>query len=182
MNLFRRRRDLIAPLLLLSNAGLALVLLAGLQGASDLPAPPPAASPSDGARDEPPPIQFALPPMDAYSETLLRPLFNMTRRPMDDEVGPASAEGDFILSGVVVTPLRKEVLLLSKRDKAVLRGGEGDWLGGWKVMTIEPERVVLRRGTREAELPLERPAGGAAKPAAKAAQPVQPEAAGADKK
>ncbi|MFZ5465926.1 MAG: hypothetical protein ACOZAI_01530 [Pseudomonadota bacterium] len=173
MNLFRRRRDLIGPLLLLLNVGLVLVLLAGLQGTSDVPSrgadPEPPAT-----REEPPLVQFKLPPLDHYAESIERPLFNMSRRPEDDDPKSAAADSELILSGVVVTPTRREVLLLTRRGEGVLRGEEGDWLAGWKVETIEPERVVLRRGARQVELHLERPARGGAPKAPAASSPNQP--------
>lgn len=54
MNLFRRRQDLIGPLLLLLNAGLVLVLLWELR-ASPPDVPVPAGSPSPPREDPPPP-------------------------------------------------------------------------------------------------------------------------------
>lgn len=172
MNLFRRRQDLIGPVLLLLNAGLVLVLLWELGGsAPDVPAS--AGKPSP-VREDPPPAQFALPPLDDYVQTVERPLFNMSRRPEEDDAGMRVAEGAFTLTGVVITADgRREALLVPRRGHAVLRGGIGDWVEGWRVEVIEAERVVLRRGLREMALVLERPSkgGGASQPASTAPAP-----------
>ncbi|MEW6691616.1 MAG: hypothetical protein AB1340_02125 [Pseudomonadota bacterium] len=163
MNLFRRRQDLIGPLLLLLNAGLVLVLLWELR-ASPPDVPVPAGSPSP-PREDPPPAQFDLPPLEAYAQTVERPLFNMSRRPEEDDAGMRVAEGDFTLTGVVITADgRREALLVPRRGRAVLRGGVGDWLEGWRVELIEAERVVLRRGLKEMVLVLERPAKASGTP------------------
>lgn len=168
MNLFRRRRDLVAPMLLLLNVSLVLVLLWALGSTPEPPSMAKGDVPSM-PREELPLAPSSLSPLDAYTETLERPLFSMNRRPEDANASAASAANAFILTGVVITPTRREALLLPQRGKDVLRGKLGDWVNGWKLETIEPERVTLRRGTRQMDLVLERPWKTGASPTPQAA-------------
>ncbi|MEO1751947.1 hypothetical protein [Thiofaba sp. EF100] len=170
MNLFRRRQDLLGPLLLMLNAGLAFVLWWEWGAtAPDIPAPLGRPSP---AREDPPAAQFALPPLESYAQTVARPLFNMSRRPEEEDAGVKTAEGVFTLTGVVITASgRREALLVPRGGRGVTRGGVGDWVDGWRIELIEPERVVLRRGPKEMPLVLERPSKGGAQPGSTAPLP-----------
>jgi len=111
---------------------------------------------------------LALPPLESFSETLNRPLFTATRRPPSplaalqgqqppapqapERTGPKGEKlviGTYLLNGIVVTPEQKLVLLKHAVSGKSLRVAEGETLDDWKVETIAPEYVILRRGDRE---------------------------------
>jgi hypothetical protein len=109
---------------------------------------------------------LALPPLEAFSETLNRPLFVATRRPpsplaalqgqqppsQPERTGPKGEKlvlGTYLLSGIVVSAEQKIVLLKHAATGKSLRVSEGDMLDDWKVATVAPDHVILRRGDRE---------------------------------
>jgi hypothetical protein len=110
---------------------------------------------------------LALPPLETFSETLNRPLFAATRRPPSplavlqgqqgatpttEKTGPKGEKlvlGTYLLSGIVVTSDQKIVLLKHVTSGKSLRVAEGEMLDDWKIATVAPEYVILRRGDRE---------------------------------
>jgi general secretion pathway protein N len=110
---------------------------------------------------------LALPPLETFSETLSRPLFLATRRPpsplaaLQGQPGPAPQPektgpkgeklvlGTYLLSGIVVSTDQKIVLLKHVTSGKSLRLAEGETLDDWKIATVAPEYVILRRGDRE---------------------------------
>lgn len=110
-----------------------------------LPAPGRAAPAS---RPSPP---FRLAPIDAFRETVDRPLFNVTRRPIATEspkVSVPEPKLNIMLSGIVIGPDRRIVHLQTAGDKRVRTLGPGDSIQNWRIDAIEPDRVVLRAGAR----------------------------------
>lgn len=106
------------------------------------------------------------PSFDNYTEIVARPLFNQGRRPSDGtENGSATQDDPLHLTGIVITPERREALFLSRQNKEVVRALIGEWVEGWKVDAIEPERVTVHRDGRTAEIVLER--GSSSIPAGK---------------
>jgi general secretion pathway protein N len=111
---------------------------------------------------------LALPPLETFSETLSRPLFAATRRPpsplaalqgqqgvpppTQEKTGPKGEKlvlGTYLLSGIVVTSDQKIVLLKHATSGKSLRLAEGETLDDWKIATVAPDYVILRRGDRE---------------------------------
>ena len=116
---------------------------------------------------------LALPPVESFSETLNRPLFAATRRPPSplavlqgqqgapppslEKTGPKGEKlvlGTYLLSGIVVTSDQKIVLLKHVGTGKSLRLAEGEALDDWKIATVAPDYVILRRGDREERVSL----------------------------
>ena len=57
--------------------------------------------------------------------------------------------------GVVISTDRRLALLRRASGPEVLRVSEGQEIDGWRVATIEPDRVVLRQGDAVEEVTLE---------------------------
>lgn len=114
-----------------------------------------ARQPAAAERERP---RFTLPPLGQYADIIARPLFNEDRRPTETAprvAGPAP-DVNFRLIGVVMTTKKKEALFQLTRRNEVARGGLESWIEGWMIESIEPDRVMLRRGPNTTELSLER--------------------------
>lgn len=107
---------------------------------------------------------FELPELAHYQEIVERPLFQATRRPPVaeetlapvPEAEPEDPDAEFTLIGVVVMPQGTVALLHNKETGKVNRLKVGEAAEKWQLETVEPERVVLRKGERTQELLLER--------------------------
>lgn len=102
--------------------------------------------------------RFTLPPLGQYAEIVERPLFSEDRRPSEiapHEAGPAP-DVNFRLIGVVLTKEKQEALFQLTRRNEIARGGLESWIEGWMIESIEPDRVMLRRGPNATEMVLER--------------------------
>ena len=158
------RRGPSLPLLLLS-LGLGFVLY--LEVNAELPIP------DEGVINTVPPgialrlpnePDFAMPPLETFSETLARPLFMATRRPPEPQPEPVEEEPErapakpkpvpVTLSGIVVSPTERQALLGSQRSKELIWVTEGQVIDGWTVRSILPDRVILHRRGVTAELEL----------------------------
>ena len=110
-------------------------LLAIVLGASPVPAQSP-------ERSLP-----ALPPLEALSETVERPLFRPDRRPPTVEEVQEEEEsvesGIFTLLGIIVSPTERLVLVKVRGSQDVLQLTEGQQANGWTVLQIRPEEVVF---------------------------------------
>ena len=103
-----------------------------------------------------PPAQgasFSAPDKQSLGVILERPLFTQTRRP----IGPASngAQGmtvDFSLSGVVISGGARSALIRSGSDGNVQQLKIGETIGGWTLVQVAADRVVVRRDMVEAEV------------------------------
>jgi len=101
------------------------------------------------------PSRFALPPLETFAEVTERPLFSSSRRPIAAEtsatvVQPLSAS----LAGIVISPSSSSVIVMHGDPPTLMRLKEGDDIDGWSIRSIEPSRVVLRRGAEEQQLKL----------------------------
>jgi hypothetical protein len=155
----RSRRP--AVVLFLLCLGLGYVVYTELQsgpvelGAMAVPAerPEPAPAPS-------PEPAFTLPPLADFAETLERPLFLPSRRPLaPDEEAPnqtATVPGRnlFTLMGVIISPDERMAIMKRRKGGEILRVVEGQWTDGWLVEAILPDRIALRHGeeTEEVEI------------------------------
>jgi general secretion pathway protein N len=111
------------------------------------------------------PASPATPRLDAPPAEILallaeRPLFTATRRPPPPAgtTEPAAAApapdtslilGRYRLSGVVVTPDRRLVLLTRKGGSATIGVAKGEMLDGWAVTEVEREFIVFERDARK---------------------------------
>lgn len=107
----------------------------------------------------PPPLpELALPGAKArYPETLRRPLFRSTRRPVPEAPvaqSPAPAPPQLVgyrLTGIVSTGARRMILLETPGGKSV-QLVEGESVDGWTVETIAETAVILSRGETRVDL------------------------------
>jgi type II secretory pathway component PulC len=178
-------REYTLALLLLAGCGvLALILV--LQGvlhrieSAQVLAPPRLDTPVDlaGATDEE--QAFSLKALDEYAEIVERPLFQEGRRPgkasTEDSSAPAHTPFNFKLMGVIVTPRDRTALLLDAKNK-YKRVRPNALVGGWRVVEIGTDRVILQQGEEVRELPLLKPKP---KLAASPSQPGKVDAKGQD--
>jgi hypothetical protein len=109
------------------------------------------------------PVRVTLPPLVALSETVERPLFSETRRPLEVEsaVPPVSAapvplgpSGKFVLSAIVITDDERAVLIDNPQTGEPVRLAEGESIGGWRLDRVETDRATFSREgeTREVAL------------------------------
>lgn len=100
---------------------------------------------------------FVLPPVEAFSEIVDRPVFSPTRRPASDfDPEPGIVDSESTLSGGldvevvgIITGPRKLALLRSASGGRMRPMAEGDELSGWTLVEIEPFRLVFRRAGDE---------------------------------
>ena len=150
------------------------------------PPHPPITATDDGSRlpelPAAPPLEpFQLPPLEQYSEVMARPLFIAARRPESPpedtapEPPPADPERTFVLLGVMMTPETTMVLLQPEEPNAKPeRVRAGGTVGGWRLETVLPDRVVLRKDQATQELKLVRPrTPPGPRPARRPARPVR---------
>jgi general secretion pathway protein N len=146
-------RALILSALLCAGLGVALVV--ELNAAA--PAARQAVSTAPGAAAALPEIsnRFTLPPLASFAEVIERPLFSSSRRPTATETQqhvdqPLSAS----LAGIVISASSSSVIVAHGDPPLLTRLKQGDELDGWSVSSIEPNRVLFRRGGEERQLKL----------------------------
>jgi hypothetical protein len=121
-----------------------------------------------------------LPPIDALSETVERPLFRPDRRPPSEEEAQEDIEnaesGLFSLVGIIVSPTQRIALVKVRGSQTVLQLSEGQQANGWTVLQIRPEEVIFESNdkTETIELIDIKPPSRARRPAARERQPQQP--------
>ena len=143
---------------------LALVNLQVLRTPVDIsPVAPPA-----GKADAPPPgsaepaTTLDKRTADEFRETVARPLFDPSRRPVERkesaEDGPGAAVSDLRLVGVMQSADRPpRALLRSPNEPTGKWIAEGAELNGWTLHKVGQRSVVLKSGTRSHELKLTAP-------------------------
>ena len=104
------------------------------------------------------------PPLDRLAAIVERPLFARARRPATSEPPPDAAEpppgvpaeylipGVYALSGLVVTPKRRLVLLKRTDTGATVRVVEGQVIDGWTVIEVAPDKLLLEADGRRQEI------------------------------
>jgi hypothetical protein len=107
----------------------------------------------------PPPL--ALQPIESYAAMVERPLFTATRRAAPAGVAPAERNaglilGRYRLTGVIVTPHKRSILLASagNRTQTVV---QGEAIDGWTLKTVERDRIVLENGGKQEVVPVGKP-------------------------
>ena len=171
----------------------ALIAVIGIEtqwGASLRPAPVLVIGQAAKASDTSVLPLFGLPPLDSgFKESLDRPLFISTRRPVPVTVGavqPVMKKGQFRLAGTILnkdSPYAFLVEVATGKGMRVARGSE-IVSTGISVASIDASRVVLKQGDETEELTLRTAASPPTPPAAPpgfpgavipgAAQPVSP--------
>ncbi len=129
-----------------------------------------------------PPLQPFKPlPLPRYMEIVERPVFIEARRPEQDEVAappappPPASDQPLRLIGVVLLPNSAAALLRPEEPEAaapprpraapaskaskpkVLRIPQGGMIDGWRLETVQADKVVLRKDQEVRELALIRP-------------------------
>jgi general secretion pathway protein N len=100
--------------------------------------------------------------LDNLHDTVGRPLFERTRRPVEvalpqverAPVAPAIDQNALSLLGVVASEGRTIALIRRNQTGQSVRAEIGDTVDGWTIVSIEPQRVVLRQGDRQVALQL----------------------------
>ncbi|MFQ5953719.1 MAG: hypothetical protein ACE5JZ_01475 [Kiloniellales bacterium] len=144
---------------------LLCVILAGVTLApwlSDPTADLAADSPRRESQEETLPLrppQLELPPIDHFAAVVERPIFTATRRsvqqrpeasPMSTS-GPSLVLGRYRLTGVVVAPARRLVLLKRPGDNKTIRVVEGEEIDGWRLTQVTKTTLILESGGRREE-------------------------------
>lgn len=88
-----------------------------------------------------------LPPIDALSETIERPLFREDRRPPSVEEEQQEEQnvesGLFTLVGIIVSPKQRIALVKVRGSQEVLQLSEGQQANGWTVLQISAGDVIF---------------------------------------
>ncbi|MBK8175517.1 MAG: hypothetical protein IPK66_09740 [Rhodospirillales bacterium] len=125
--------------------------------------PPPHAAGEAGDEAEKGETTYEMPPSEDFAEVIERPLFDKSRRPA--EAATSSADGDdapqenaatgVVLNGVLLTPRRRLALLRFDDNPKPMHVAEGQEAGGWLVVSVGPDKVILRRGEVSNEIKLD---------------------------
>jgi hypothetical protein len=103
------------------------------------------------------------PPLDRLAAIVEQPLFSSTRRPAAAPPPPASTEGlvlgAYRLTGVVVTPTHRLVLLKRADGRRTIRVAEGEAVEGWTVVQVTPDKLVLESAAGQKEFIVREKAG-----------------------
>ena len=162
-----QRFEQAGPLTWLLAAGAAwavLLWLAALLGLGSAVAPTPiltASSPLPKAR---PAAPDRIGPLARYADAASRPLFTQDRRPRsfiatgNDGVMESQAQSlDFILTGVLISPQVRLAILQPTgggESQRVREGNAPEGASGWRLVAVEPRRVVFQGGGGESSLDL----------------------------
>ncbi len=104
--------------------------------------PPPSPASAGAVPPAIPPARAA----ESFTDMIERPLFTASRRPAPAAAEPDAGDlllGRYRLSGVVVTPTRRIVLLREADSGKTLRVAQGESVGGWLVADVTRARIVL---------------------------------------
>lgn len=105
----------------------------------------------------------ATPAMQTFAALVERPLFTASRRPPPVAAAPAAGDlllGRYRLSGVVVTPTRRIVLLREADSGKTLSVAQGERVGDWLVADVTRARIVLETATDRRVIRLDAEKGG----------------------
>lgn len=96
---------------------------------------------------------FAKRAMSDYSAVTSRPLFNRDRLPLPESEEEAGEDAElFSVLGIVLTSEQQVAILYSKTQKQPVKVALWEWIDGWRLIAVEPKRVVLRKGNRTMEM------------------------------
>jgi hypothetical protein len=100
------------------------------------------------------PASVVVPDRDSLAVIVERPVFSESRRSIASDEGPAPTL-DFTLVGVVISDRERSAIVQPPQGGAVQRLVVGEEVGGWTVVDIAPNHIVVRQDTTEAEMPLD---------------------------
>jgi general secretion pathway protein N len=108
-------------------------------------------------------------PLSALTATQERPIFSATRRPAPRAVAatpaeevyappprPVEAPPPLLLVGAVVGEGDAIAILVNRTDQKVVRLRQGESLGGWSLISVQPREVTFKQGERSEVLALQR--------------------------
>lgn len=154
MSLARRSPSRTAGVLILVCVGLLALILLELDQAplSRVARSTPSAAPERApvvdleAKD----LEFEMPALSRYSDIEARPLFSPTRRPpppeetrVVEEEEPAPVSRDLVLRGVATAGKDRVALIEERASGELVRAGEGQSVGGWRLVSIGQRAVEL---------------------------------------
>jgi len=143
----------------------ALALLAaviGWQVNREVPVPvsASAATQRTGALPAVPQLVVQLPPVNAFSDIVERPLFVETRRPpapeADVSVSNKEPAPQWNLVGTALTEGDRAALLFDARNRKFLVMRTGTRQAGWELADIQADGVVLEKGKAKHQIKLPR--------------------------
>ena len=134
---------------------LGYLVQAELSRESGLPPLSPGAATPGKAAPAPKLAVPAVTPVSAFSETLARPLFHASRKPAPRIDTPApeapSVESPNLkLVGVVIVPEGRSALVRLPKSKELVEVLVGERIEGWRLDSIETDRIVLKSGKASA--------------------------------
>ncbi len=94
-------------------------------------------------------------PIEAFSETLARPLFHASRKPAPKLAtatpeAPAADSPVLMLVGVVIVPEGRSALIRMPNSAELVEVSVGERIEGWRLESIETDRIVLKSGKASA--------------------------------
>ncbi len=94
-------------------------------------------------------------PIEAFAETLARPLFHASRKPAPKIVAaapeaPAAQSPVLELVGVVIGPEGRSALIRISTSAELVEVSVGERIDGWRLETIETDRIMLKSGKASA--------------------------------
>lgn len=105
--------------------------------------------------------RLELPPIERFAALVERPIFTATRRSAPRRPGPGAAPisgagtnlvlGRYRLTGVVVAPAKRLVLLKRPGDGKTIRVFEGETIDGWTLTQVSKTTLTLESGNRREE-------------------------------
>lgn len=95
---------------------------------------------------------LAMPDKASLAVIVERPVFSQTRRPSGGVAGEQATSTEFTLSGVVISATQRSALVQPDNGGIIQRLKEGEEIAGWTLVEIAPDRIIVRRGTVEAEV------------------------------
>lgn len=96
--------------------------------------------------------------IEDYGEITSRPLFNQERRPTEitDEQDSEEEGNTLTLAGVVLTPEKQMAIIYSSKQEKAIKVPLWGWVEGWRLTSVEADKVTLHKGNRSLELELQR--------------------------
>ena len=157
----------------LALPGSLSVLLLGLAGvlawqalAPVEPIEVPPALAREASESAPVQTSFIPPSRDEFAIVNARPLFSPTRASIGEpsETGMMHAgPPDIMLLGVMIGPARSIALLKRPQDAVATTAFVGQTIDGWRLVRIEPGRIVLHGNMADYPIPLRSASEGAAR-------------------
>lgn len=160
------RQQISLPLIvsLIALLVLGAVQLQGYERPRDTSPVPKGPEPPSDLPVHTPLLQFSMPPIEEFSETLARPLFYEDRQPPDPSVASSgdpqahsenTSTEDLIISAIVLAGEHQFVLVQDPgKQKSLRRIEKGQAVGGWSLDEIRNDSVLLKRENRSKVLQL----------------------------